>query len=424
MLEIISILTFIWLAFWALLALRSLASGRFQSILVVILVHFIFAGIPLLLNFLIGQPDYNRFPGFKLASQDELTSIIYCIYISIIPLFWWFLGRNKKIGKIYNLSNKFSFLRKFKFILFLLLISPILVLAFAPAPEEYLIYGVVATGRLVDDVKNFHAYISLFSVLSLIGGVGLLASQPKIKLPSFILIFFCLLIAIWLNGKRNIVALSIFLIGYIFWNKGYLRGTKLIISVAIAIIFFFGYSTVYQSSVRGIGASLISPEIVYENFRIDYGRDHTIKTTIFAELYPDEIKILNYPGESILFYLTMYIPRDLWDEKPLPYAQYFTSAVFRSSPKFWGWSFTTSILEEAIANFGWYGMIIGPTILLMICRLGDRCRNGLISALTSLISSLFLAVHLVAFAPLFFLWCLVIIINRRNHPKKKRKLLV
>ena len=420
MLDILNILTFIWLAFWALLALRLLVLGRFQSILVIIIVHFIFAGIPLLLDFVIGQPYYDRYLGFRLAMQDEMTSVIYCFYVSIIPPFWWFLGRVKNLGSIDKSSDKLLFIRKFKLILFILLISPIFVLAFSPASQEYLTYGVIATGNLVDEAKEYHRYISLATLLSLIGGVGLLASQSRIKLLSLISILPWLIIAIWLNGKRNIVALTIFLLGYIFWYKGYLRGTKLIISIAVSILFFAGFSSVYQGAVRGISVELISPQIVYERFRLDYGRDHTIKLTIFAELHPNLINVLNYRGESILFYLTMYVPRDIWNEKPLPYSQYFTSAVFRNPPKLWGWSFTTSFLEEAIANFGWYGMIIGPAIPLIICRVGDSSKNAVVSALTSLISSLLLAVQLVSFAPLFFLWGLIVVVNPR---KKNHKLL-
>jgi hypothetical protein len=177
--------------------------------------------------------------------------------------------------------------------------------------------------------------------------------------------------------------------------------------VAVLIVSIFSSS--YQTGVRG-GTSDF--EEVYEGFRVDYGRDSNIKMAIFAELYPQELQILEYRGESLFFYLTMYIPRQSWPEKPMPYRHYVTSAAFMIPPKLWTWGLTTSFLEEAIANFSWFGMILGPSLISIICRVGDSRSNPLISPLTVLVAILFLAIDLSAFSPLFFIWLMMIFFVR------------
>jgi hypothetical protein len=191
---------------------------------------------------------------------------------------------------------------------------------------------------------------------------------------------------------------------YVFWQKGYLRNKRLIVSALVGLVLIGVFSFVYQSNFRSMGPTLGSYDQVYDNVRIDYGRDHEIKMAIYAELYPNEMQILEYRGESLLFDLGMYVPREMWPEKPFPYAQYVTSAMLRTPPRLWGWGMTTSWLDEAIANFGWLGMLLGPLVLSVICRVGDATRNALVVGLTILVGSLLLAVHLPAFMPIFILW--------------------
>lgn len=426
MLEQLNGIAFLWLLLWTILALKNLVAGCRDSIFVVIIVHFLFSGIPLLLDIVIGQPTYNRFPGFRMSIDDEITSLIYCLYISAIPPLWWWLGRKKISKKATNKStNTFENIadnKRFMPIFYLLVVSPIIVVLLAPEPSIYFNYAIITTEEIDVDVAEYYRYISLATVLSLIGITGILFSTRRIK-PSLILFLLpWFVLAVWLNGKRYIIAFAIFLFGYVFWSKGYLVGKKLIFAIIIAISLIGVLSYAYQVSFRASIVQVANPEFFYENIRQDYGRDHVMKMTIFAELYPKKIQILNYRGESIVFYLTMFVPRNLWADKPFTYAQYLTSAVFQSPPKYWDWGFTTSCLEEAIANFSWFGMIIGPLIPLQICRVGDSSKSQIVSALTTLNSSLMLTVQLSAFAPLFFLWIILVLWTNRINKKNKSRI--
>lgn len=431
LLNILNILTFFWLAFWAVRATRRLIAGEHQSILFVTILFFITAGFPLLFDVLVGKPTYAEQPGFYLATRDITTNIIYCLFVSIVPPLWWWLGR-EPINKRHNTqladqNEDLSLLRRLRPVFFIIMISPLYALLLAPAPEAYLKYGAVLN---LQEQANFalaseyHSnFIAPLARVSLIAGVALLLSNKRIQALPFILIQPWTFLSFWLVGKRSVVAMGTLLYLYLFWHKGYLRGAKLVAAAMAAVIVMGIYSYIYTDQIkRGHvdNVNLGSFQQVYETTRIEYGRDDRIKMCIYSELYPEQMQILEHRGQSLLFYATMYVPRSFYPEKPLPYAQYFTSAMFLSEPKFWGWSMTTTWLGEAISNFGWLGLLLGPLALVLICRIGDSKRNYLLQLLTILVAALLLAQHLVAFAPIFFLWLLIVVVARKPSGKLHR----
>src|SRR5690606_19132691 len=57
----------------------------------------------------------------------------------------------------------------------------------------------------------------------------------------------------------------------------------------------------------------------YTSLRLNIGRDHTVKYTLYKEYVEDDM-ILEHRGQSFLFGLTFFVPRSRWEEKPYPYA--------------------------------------------------------------------------------------------------------
>ena len=70
------------------------------------------------------------------------------------------------------------------------------------------------------------------------------------------------------------------------------------------------FSFLYQETFRYKMLQIDDWEQVYHNMRVDFGRDDVTKMAIYAELYPDELEILDYPFQSFLFTVTMYVPRE------------------------------------------------------------------------------------------------------------------
>ena len=219
----------------------------------------------------------------------------------------------------------------------------------------------------------------------------------------------CVAAAVWLNGKRSVLAVAVIMMMTGLWLNGRLRGRKILIAAAVSVLLIASFSYWYQLTVRGIDPFIAANSDVYENFRIDYARDSRVKMAIFAELHPSTMSILEFRGQSLIFYATAYIPRTMWPGKPLTYACYFTSAMLGSSPQDSGWGMTTSIFDEAIANGSWLGLLAASLVIGILCRIGDSCSDVLVFLLTAIVASLLLTVELVAFAPLVLIWVTMIV---------------
>ncbi len=156
-LKLLNFATFLWLAFWALRAFRCLAIGSRHSILFVILVHFLFSGVPLLLDVLFGKPAYLEMPGFYLATRDNTTSIIYCLYVSAAPVIWWWTRRESSKDSDINIDNT-SLLQSMKpvlhLILLMFLLSPLIAWLYSPDPQAYQNYGVAPQGLFKFDKEE------------------------------------------------------------------------------------------------------------------------------------------------------------------------------------------------------------------------------------------------------------------------------
>lgn len=426
--DLLNILTIIWLAIWSLFAVRRLASGNRDSILYLLIVHFILCGIPLLLDEVLGEPAYLDFPGFYIASRDENTAVIYCFYVSMVPVFWWLVGRAS--AKIAASIGKDSIsevaisgaLRRFRPIFWIFLISPLIGLAFAPEPDLYLNYGWVATAVVLrPEVLEHRTTVAFLCTMSLLSAAGILAGVPRLRIFHFLFVLPWVALAVWLNGKRHLFVFAAALVWFVlYWKGDFLRGSRFIFFGLFLVIVILTFSYAYQETIRGVEPTR-SIDQFYQDFRINYGRDDVIKMTIFAELHPEMMQILEYRGQSLIFYATMYVRRSFWPDKPFPYAQYFTSALFLLRPRLLGWGMTTTWLEEAVANFSWFGLILGPLLPAMICRIGDNNANALVYPLTVFVSSLFISVEFAAFAPVFYVWVLMILHNRWYRRKSLRQ---
>jgi hypothetical protein len=178
--------------------------------------------------------------------------------------------------------------------------------------------------------------------------------------------------AIWLNGKRYIVAMIItWALAVFCCRPAWKRTTKTLVAAA-GIALIAGFSLLYQFNLRDMDSTTAG--YLYESYRIDFGRDHGIKLALHKELDESERPLLEYRGQSVLFALTFWVPRSWWPDKPYPYYVYYTGAVLDVPTRYtWlGWGVTNSWLDEAIANFGLLGMILGILLPGLVCRGGQN----------------------------------------------------
>jgi hypothetical protein len=408
------LITFCWLFFWSSLAAKDLVFKNYYSIYIVIIFHFFFTGIPLLLDIVIGTPDYDffyRLHNLRIVSKDEITFGIYCMYVAVAPLVWWYTGRPKKVknslGSLinnrlisktlvslnvnYKLNKRLNVIKLFLTILcYLLLFMPTILWFFSPNPSLYLTYGAAKSFQALSTVESsYHRLVFLYCYISLLGAMGLIILQKKKNL-SFLNFAFWLsvltpmIISMWMHGKRNIIAYGIFVIFISLLIKGSIKGQKLLILLTVVFLSFGWFSYYYQTSlVRNI-----APGQIYEISRLDYGSDHLIKLSIYSELNPDKIKILDHKFQTFYFNIVQYIPRAIWPNKPAisTYGPLLSAATFEIPVQDVRGGIKGCWLAESLSNIGWMAILLGPLMMSLFCRIGDQTNNKFVTLFTSLIA--------------------------------------
>jgi hypothetical protein len=409
---------FIWLGAWAVKAARSILRGRHQSVDFLILTHFVLSGVPALLNLLIGHPLYFVFTEFEI--EDPPTEMLYSAFIAFCPVLWWYWGRSPERTSTVGGSNPSTgnidgFLHRMRFLLYAIACSPLVVWLGAPDPTFYSSYGAIVRLDSTEAILSYHKWIAVSTLFSVLAIVCIWWSSQHL---TFAIVKWSpmLFVALWLSGKRFVVLLALALLIVMLWERRVLTGWKLAAAAIAGISGFALFSYSYQSGVRS--ADLLSAAKQYDDFRIDYGRDHGIKFAIYCELHPEHPAILEYRGQSLLYVLTMPIPRELWSDKPWPYGIYATAAGQGLPPMDLGWSITASWLEEAIANLGLLGLFFGPATLALLCRIGDGFGCTLTRLLTILLGCLMLAMAS-AFPIVKIAWLLSAIQARRRNKRQK-----
>ncbi len=394
--DILELLTLLWATVWGWHAIRRLRSGDRSTVLIVYLVFFAEYASPLAWDLLAGIPQYTMY-GFAVSVRDPSVRLLYCALILLAPPLW--LANTPYCPRLPFTSSP----RWTRHLLRLASFLPIYLWILAPDPKVYLTYAGIMDASLGIDVKAFHVVVSIATMIA----VFCIASRCLVEpLSPWIAAELCFAaaVAVWMNGKRYIVAEALFLVLLALWYRGILAGTKLARAALCGAIGLMAFSVIYQSSIRSISFDAGSHEDAQENMRIDYTRDSRVKMAIYAELHPDSMRILDYRGENLVYYATCFIPRSLWENKPYSYASYFTSALLNVYPRDLGWGMTTGTFDEAIANTGLAGLLIGPLLILWICRLGDTTHNWNAHILTCIVVCLMMSVELVAFMPLVLIW--------------------
>ena len=403
---LLQFLVLVWLTFTAVWAIHRFLIGSKRAALFCLLAHFFFCGLPLAMDLMWGMPRYVLGATLARAANDQNAVFIYLLFIAAIPVLLVLMGTNRKPVSAHNVQRQLGSdpnANKLTLASALMLITPLVLVILAPRPELYLMYAFVADDRLrlTWDEMNYNGVISIAAILAVVAGTSMLSRFSSVTRPLIFSIPF-VAFAVWVVGKRYVLAFYLALLTQQLWEKGLLRGARLPLYLLVAGGLFAAFSYSYQANVRGISSASTSREDLYENVRLDFGRDHPIRTVIYAELHGDAI--IGARGKSLAFYAGIYIPRSMWPDKPFTYSSYFTSYALGLRPSLMPWGLTTSIFDEAIANFGWMGLLLGPLVIGGLCRVADGNRNSLFRTMGILVCLLFMAVQLSAFMPLFLLW--------------------
>jgi hypothetical protein len=415
--DFVELATAAWLLVLAAIAVTRILQGRGHASLILTCVHFIFFGIPLWLDRLGDTVEITIYPGFLHALESDNVRLAYCGVVAVAPLIWQAVG-----GAAQWTLRPASGARPITVLEYVLLLLPVALAVMLFDLGTLGVYGSSALDTVglqgaADDERALGASVVTFATLLAIAILGgILARNPRLNWFHRSFLFLAGFAALWLNGKRAIVVIAVLWLGYALWRRTYVPSLRTIQVGAVTVVILTGSLFAYQWYVRGV---TVSDARTYADMRVDYGRDLVLRQALLPEVGDGEPPILDYRGQSFFFYSTLLVPRSLWPEKPWPFAVYQTSRMLDIAPRSIGWGITTSWLDECIANLGWPGVLFGPMVLGLVCRIGHRAQDPQNDAATVVVSVLLLTVQAGAFLPLIFVWLVRVVPMRQTMVERR-----
>lgn len=372
---VLDIFVFLFSLFVFFLSVKNLLAGRINAASMYYPVFFLFFPFGLLLDFLFGSPSYYLIiPGYLVDRVGVETELIYSLFVffaSLISLFYIRFGRVDN-NITFDVSGRKLYFLKFILILFIFL-GPISIF-FTSQPWLYFSYAAVRDfqGTYIYEQHSVVAGLTLLSAFSIIAYRFIDAKKFGVK--AFLLLFI-LILDIYFNSKRLIsfFVILFFVLDYIRFGQGRVY-PKIFLMTAVCFVGFFyiGYEKVdYERSQAES----------YAANRIDWGRDANMKFVINDVLVKNE-SIVDYPGQSFVFTFLAFLPREFFENyfglnKPYAYSQYLTGKVVTGyqGPALLGWGLTTSIFDELISNFRWFGLLLCFLYLIFFFEIIDRAKS-------------------------------------------------
>src|SRR5690606_1676810 len=253
---------------------KKFRQGNFSLAFTEVAALFFFLGLPIIQDLLFGPGDFGNYRGFDLALNSIEASIYYNLYITYSCLvFLWYISKVKTKKFAFDTDKFYNALSKYKPILWLVLLSPILMVLISERPIEYLSYQAVLNNT-DQAFRDSHVYVFRFALLGSVAGAFLFFMIGERKDLTFafryILLILLVFIAFWVDGKRGIF----FKFFFVFIVAGLLLGKiqpKKILSyiipgalVLVLIVLSYG---------KDFDASNNFSRDPYTSLRLNMGRD-------------------------------------------------------------------------------------------------------------------------------------------------------
>ncbi|MGX7378274.1 hypothetical protein ACWOFO_13840 [Carnobacterium maltaromaticum] len=380
-----------------------------------IVIYYIFFILPIFLDMVFGVPNYSN-KTLIISSSDVMTNSVYSIVIFIPYLMLSFFKR-----PAINFTKNHNSSKILLAILFIVSLLPLFYfLIYAPNKELFLTYAWYQKGLVVSlESLEFRGKLLGLTKLSILALVSI-CFLSKNSVRTSLLVSPIALIIFYLDGKRTIVFMYFGLMLAVYWYKKVFTAHTFILLSVVTLMLLAGFNSFYQNEARDFKDNTFEENLT--GFRIDYGRDAVTKFSIHKKLNKDLNQILEYPGQSMLFSVLIFVPREMWPEKPYPYAVYLTSSILGLPPTLLGWGITTSLVDESISNFGIFlGSIFSGIVFCFICKYGQKYDDDLFFLYTIVIIIFMITLQLSAFFIPFLIWCMWLLYNRNKDKKNRGK---
>lgn len=445
MLMALEVLTLGALAFYLALALRAIARERASLVHACLCLFLLFYGMPLLLDLLIGSPDYgpiyDEYRFLRRYAVVPVARVVYCLYLILVPLTWlgvsWLrdswttAGRSGLAQPVEPASTapEVASLEPASVepaslpltapaetwigmgALLLIAAAPLVAVLFAPTPSLYFQgFGAIFEGVRAPEVMAWHSVVERAAILAIVAvplvalGCGMTARR---WLPWAMPL---MLLCGWLQGKRLGFLLALMGFVAVLLLRQWLPRRILWIAALVLTAAFAGFALSKVGS-RGWDAGSVAEAQGY--VRLYLSREHGMKVAINDQLGLVEHPLVEPPGGSLAFLRWQLTPKPWRGPRPLPYSAHLQAIAAGVSPAAYArensrGALLTSWLGEAVASFGVLGYLIGPATLLLICLVGDATGRDDARWLSFVILFFLFFVHSGAFVLVKLLWCALV----------------
>ena len=356
---------------------KKLVFDRYCSVsFYVVFIVYIFCCVPIILNYLIGMPQYTVVYWYKTFIEpmnNANVSAIYDIYITfaIFTLYIYGTKMNRRlVSRATELNTVLRNENEKPWIYVFGIASPVLYVLLSGNASKFLIYssmnlrGVSGQDNLI---LNSLILVSLFCTCIMLFSGRITAK----KMCMLVLITFSLA---WLQGKRFIIAvMGVFYLFFLTKSELGEKGRKRVFWILpIMGITLIAFSAFYLAVIKPL--SNMNFDSVYDMLRVDFGRDDVIKYVIYEEFFKKN-HILDYPGQSFFSTLFIFIPRIIWPNKPYSHYQYLTSSILNLPISKLPAGTTPCWYEMTLCNFGYLGYLVGIFGLIIFCYFADTMKQ-------------------------------------------------
>ncbi|HBI93265.1 MAG TPA: hypothetical protein DDY58_13085 [Terrisporobacter glycolicus] len=357
-----------------------------KSIYFIYLVFWFIYVLPLMCDLIIGKPNYGaRFNGFRLSYDDEYTRFFYATYILVVQFIMLIVGNKKYViikSKVKYKNDRLKEIKNTEYkdnriieniLLFFSILTVLLVIIFPVSKYILLDMSWRDSGKIIEGL-NYYSTIERFSYISIVSCIICLFNKKYSMLLKVVLLI-VLYMTICSESKRSIIFFAgVILIAYMIYNTEYKKRKNIYLLAYLGVIAAIMYSVYIKLEFRGY----VNSSQLYTTMRIDFGRDDTVKLVIYSLLNPNKMKILDYPGQSIICQIGTIFPLQLLGVKSIGYNAFLTAALIgQPVERSINWM-TTSILDETIANYGFWGFWIAPVIIGLMARVTDKLTREMI----------------------------------------------
>ena len=379
-----------------ILLLLNIKKVKQSSLYIIYLMFFGIYVLPLFLDYILGFPSYffhwdatytsfDRYEGFILSYQDATTRILYDAFLIGTQFILLSFNRPVNSGQqmVRSYQEKVISLSTHNWVvLFSFAALPPLLSLFVGYSYIPFYYG-WRENPLLSEIQ----YGAYYSVIERLSYIGLTASMicmvhPKGKWPLKMLMLLLCYMNLSIESKRSLLffAIAVYVLlkakGHgIRFNNAQIAG---LIVIGIILV-------VYQSILTKIGRGYSDEDILYTNIRIDLFRDDTARLIIYSFISNHQ-PVVSYPFQSYLTQIAFLFPLDIINGlgrlgiTAIGFNRYLTSALINVPLSYGEIWMTTSMIDEIIANFAFFSVLIVPLALKNIAKIIDR-KNDIMQVL-------------------------------------------